>query len=148
MRVKPQVGFTHKIQLKFIILYYKRTIAYLVIVIIYKTDRKIKMAKDRLNKTNEKTFSKYFKAFGDPTRLRIIALLSAKEMTVNEIVKAVGLSQPNVSRHLALLREADVVIDRRQAQQVFYSLNKGSIETCCQDFCCCLENSPKNCKKP
>jgi ArsR family transcriptional regulator, arsenate/arsenite/antimonite-responsive transcriptional repressor len=105
------------------------------------------MPKERLNKINEKTFSKYFKAFGDPTRLRIIALLSAKEMTVNEIVKAVGLSQPNVSRHLSLLKEADVVIDRRQAQQVFYSLNISSIENCCQNFCCCLENSPKHCKK-
>ncbi|MBE9485723.1 MAG: winged helix-turn-helix transcriptional regulator [Chloroflexi bacterium] len=63
---------------------------------------------------DEKTYSKYFKAFGDPTRLRILALLSAKEPTVNEIVGAVALSQPTVSRHLALLREAGVVIDRRE----------------------------------
>lgn len=101
-------------------------------------------------KLNPKTFSKYFKAFGDPTRLKIIMLLSDGELNVNEIVKKIGLSQPTVSRHLAILRQANVVIDRREAQQVFYSLNKESIESCCSGFCCCLEipdKSPKKSKK-
>jgi DNA-binding transcriptional ArsR family regulator len=96
---------------------------------------------------NEKSFSKYFKAFGDPSRLKIIMLLSSKEMTVNEITAEVGLSQPTVSRHLAILREAEVVNDRREAQQVFYSLNKGSIENCCNGFCSCLAIMPKSDKK-
>jgi DNA-binding transcriptional ArsR family regulator len=98
-------------------------------------------------KMNAQSFSKYFKAFGDPTRLRIIILLSSGELTVNEIVKEIGLSQPTVSRHLAILRQANVVIDRREAQQVFYSLNKASIENCCSGFCCCLAISPKSGKK-
>jgi len=87
---------------------------------------------------NEKDFSRYFKAFGDRSRLRILLLLSSREMTVNEIVGAIGLSQPTVSRHLALLREAEIVIDRRQGQQVFYSLNKSAVENCCFGFCNCL----------
>ncbi len=87
---------------------------------------------------DEKRFSKYFKAFGDPSRLKIISILAVKEMTVNEIVDQMELSQPTISRHLAILREADVVIDRRDGQNVFYSLNKDSVQTCCTGFCDCL----------
>ena len=88
---------------------------------------------------DERSYSKYFKAFGDPTRLRILGLLAVKEMTVNEIVKKIELSQPTISRHLGILREAEVVIDRREGQQVFYSLNKISVGDCCTGFCDCLE---------
>ncbi len=84
-------------------------------------------------------YTKYFKSFGDPSRFRIIRLLSGKEMSVNDIADAVGLSQPTVSRHLAILREADVVINRREGQQVYYSLNKNAVQTCCSGFCDCLE---------
>ena len=89
-------------------------------------------------KMDEKTYSKYFKAFGDPSRLRILSLLAAGEMTVNDIAKSIGLSQPTASRHLSILREADIVVDRRDGQQVFYSLNKISVESCCSGFCDCL----------
>lgn len=88
---------------------------------------------------NEKAYSKYFKAFGDPTRLRILALLSSREMTVSEIVSRIGLSQPTISRHLGILRDAEVVKDRREGQSVYYSLNKGAVEGCCTGFCDCLE---------
>ncbi len=97
---------------------------------------------------NEKKFSKYFKAFGDPSRLKIIMLLSGKELTVNEIVDKIGLSQPTVSRHLSILREAEVVFDRRDGQQVFYSLNKQSVGSCCCGFCDCLEIPVLELKKP
>jgi ArsR family transcriptional regulator len=86
----------------------------------------------------EKTFSKFFKAFGDPSRLRIIAMLAEKEMSVNEIVGEMNLSQPAVSRHLSVLREANIVSDHRDGQQVFYRLNKDTVESCCSGFCNCL----------
>jgi len=88
---------------------------------------------------NERAYSKYFKAFGDPTRLKILGLLVDNELSVNDITKAVGLSQPTVSRHLAILREAEVVADRRDGQQVFYRLNKITVKSCCEGFCDCLE---------
>lgn len=88
---------------------------------------------------DQKQYTRYFKAFGDNSRFRIIQLLASKEMSVNDIAEAVGLSQPTVSRHLAILRDADIVIDRREGQQVFYSLNKKAVETCCSGFCDCLE---------
>ena len=97
-----------------------------------------------------RAFSKSFKAFGDPSRLKILSLLAAGEMTVNEIVAQVGLSQSTISRHLAILREADAVIDRRDGQQVFYSLNRKSVQDCCSGFCGCLMipvRSPRSKKK-
>ncbi|MCK4572756.1 MAG: winged helix-turn-helix transcriptional regulator [candidate division Zixibacteria bacterium] len=95
----------------------------------------------------ERIYSKYFKAFGEPTRIRILRMLSDKEMTVGHIVKKVGLSQPTVSRHLAILREAGIVTDRRDGQQVFYSLNKGTVQECCSGFCDCLEIKHTQSKK-
>jgi DNA-binding transcriptional ArsR family regulator len=89
--------------------------------------------------TKEKNFSKYFKAIGDPTRLRILTLLSSKEMTVNEITAAIGLSQPTISRHLGILREADIVADRREGQNVYYRLDKIQVQDCCVGFCDCLQ---------
>lgn len=85
-----------------------------------------------------KNYSRYFKAFGDPSRLRIVNLLANKEMTVNDIAKAVDLAQPTVSRHLAILREANIVTDRRDGQSIYYSLNKDVVQTCCSGFCDCL----------
>ena len=99
-------------------------------------------------KMNERAFSKYFKAFGDPTRLRILHILASGELTVNEIVNKVGLTQPTISRHLSILREAGAVTDRREGQKVVYSLNKMEVKDCCSGFCNCLKiEIPKNPKK-
>lgn len=88
---------------------------------------------------DERTYSKYFKAFGDPTRLRILALLAKKEMSVGQITDVIGLSQPTISRHLGILREAEVVESRRDGQQVYYSLIKSNVSNCCEGFCDCLQ---------
>ena len=96
------------------------------------------MKKQTIIKIDEKSFSKYFKAFGDRSRLKILSMLTCKELTVNEIVAKVDLSQPTVSRHLGILREAGVVIDRREGQKVYYGLNKGAVQDCCEGFCDCL----------
>ena len=66
--------------------------------------------------------SRLFKALGDETRLRIVALLSHGDLCVCHIHEALGLSQPNVSRHLAVLRAAGIVDDRRDGKWVYYRL--------------------------
>jgi ArsR family transcriptional regulator, arsenate/arsenite/antimonite-responsive transcriptional repressor len=66
--------------------------------------------------------SKLCKALGDETRLRIVALLAHGELCVCHIQEALGLSQPNVSRHLGILRGAGVVDDRRSGSWVYYRL--------------------------
>jgi len=69
-----------------------------------------------------RTVSRFFRALGDPTRLRIIALLSHVELCVCHLQEALGLSQPNISRHLGVLRAAGIVEDRRQGNWVYYRL--------------------------
>jgi ArsR family transcriptional regulator len=66
--------------------------------------------------------SKLFRALGDETRLRIVALLSHGELCVGHLQAALRLSQPNISRHLAVLRAAGVVEDRRRGSWVYYRL--------------------------
>ena len=92
-------------------------------------------------------YSKYFKAFGDPSRQKILVLLSMGERTVQEIADSIGLTQPTVSRHLAILREADIITDRRDGQRVFCSLNCDAIRMCCYSFCDCLEPSARSAAK-
>lgn len=65
-----------------------------------------------------------FQLLADETRLRIVVLLRADgELCVCELVHALETIQPKVSRHLALLREANVVMDRRDGQWVYYRLH-------------------------
>jgi len=66
--------------------------------------------------------SRLFKALGDPSRLRIVALLSHAELCVCHIEAALGLPQPTVSRHLAVLRNAGVIAPERRGSWVFYRL--------------------------
>ncbi|MGH7177198.1 MAG: ArsR/SmtB family transcription factor [Tepidisphaeraceae bacterium] len=63
-----------------------------------------------------------FRACSDPTRLRILCLLGSGEMCVCDVVAALRMSQPKVSRHLAYLRRAGLVRARRQGLWMHYSL--------------------------
>ncbi len=65
-----------------------------------------------------------FRALADATRLRaLMLLLGHDELCVCELTYALGVSQPKVSRHLAQLREAGLVSDRRQGLWVYYRLH-------------------------
>ncbi|WP_298193983.1 metalloregulator ArsR/SmtB family transcription factor, partial [Metallibacterium sp.] len=61
----------------------------------------------------------------DPTRMRLLALLEQEELTVAEIAAALRLAQPRVSTHLAKLREAGLVRDRRAGVSVYYRADSG-----------------------
>ncbi len=61
------------------------------------------------------------KALADPTRLRILTLLGEEELTVGELTEILGMTQSRVSGHLGVLREAELVRDRRQGTSAFYS---------------------------
>ena len=65
----------------------------------------------------------YFKLLSDETRLRIMVLLFHNEFCVCQITGITGISQPNVSKHLARLRDMGLVKDERKEQYIFYSLN-------------------------
>jgi ArsR family transcriptional regulator len=72
-----------------------------------------------------KTTTRLFKALSDETRLRILALLQAGELCVCDLMAILDLPQSTVSRHLAYLRNAGLVDDRRQGVWMFYSLSDG-----------------------
>ena len=84
-----------------------------------------------------------FRALSDPTRLRILNLLLPGELCVCDIVNTLRMPQPTVSRHLAYLRESDLVEARRDGLWMYYQLatpktafHKKLLEClayCCQD---------------
>ncbi|MDA0748612.1 MAG: metalloregulator ArsR/SmtB family transcription factor [bacterium] len=65
-----------------------------------------------------------FKAFADETRLRILFLLSQRELCVCELVTVLDMPQGKISRHLAVLKHANLVSDRRDGTWIYYSLLK------------------------
>jgi ArsR family transcriptional regulator len=68
------------------------------------------------------SLAELFQALADPTRLRILALLRAMELSVGELAQVLGQSQPRVSRHLKILADAGVVERRKEGSWVFLTL--------------------------
>lgn len=64
----------------------------------------------------------FFKIFADPTRIRILELLTEKDYCVNEIVEKLEVSQSAISHQLQILRMANVVKTEKNGQIVLYSL--------------------------
>jgi DNA-binding transcriptional ArsR family regulator len=73
--------------------------------------------------TKVDVLAKYFRGFGDPTRLRILDLLRKEERSVGELVAALRQPQPKVSNHLACLRWCGFVAAERRGKRVFYRLS-------------------------
>ena len=66
----------------------------------------------------------FFKCLSDPTRLDILKIiLERQNVCVCEITEILQLSQPKISRHLALLRNLSILLDERKGQWVYYRLN-------------------------
>jgi DNA-binding transcriptional ArsR family regulator len=63
-----------------------------------------------------------FRLLGEPMRLRILQAVCRQPHTVNEIVTAVGATQANVSKHLALLAGAGILERQKEGQRVFYGM--------------------------
>ncbi|MCU0803819.1 MAG: metalloregulator ArsR/SmtB family transcription factor [Burkholderiales bacterium] len=63
------------------------------------------------------------KAISHPLRLKILCVLGDSEQSVQDIVEAVGTSQSNISQHLAILRDKDVLRTRKDANRVFYRVS-------------------------
>lgn len=70
-----------------------------------------------------KSLAKIFKALGDETRLEIVRMLIGKERCVCAFLSAFSMTQPAISNHLRVLREAGIVIDSRDGRWIFYRLN-------------------------
>lgn len=69
---------------------------------------------------------KIFKALGDKNRFRIVKMLQQKSLCVCEITAILELATSTVSAHLSILKEAEIVADRKDGKWVDYYLNSGS----------------------
>ncbi len=71
------------------------------------------------------------KVFTSPTRLEIISLLRDGEKTVNELAEQVGVLQANISQHLTVLRQNNVVTTRKDGANVYYKIANPKILQAC-----------------
>ena len=78
---------------------------------------------DLIGKTeNIREASEAMQAMAHPLRLKILCLVGNQELSVLEIVEAVGTTQSNVSQHLAVLRDNKILAARKEANKVFYRI--------------------------
>ncbi|CAA7600381.1 HTH ArsR-type DNA-binding domain protein [Acididesulfobacillus acetoxydans] len=64
-----------------------------------------------------------FQALSDPTRRRILRYLREGDLTAGEIAAKFTITKPSISHHLSILKQADLISDRRSGQNIVYSLN-------------------------
>lgn len=64
-----------------------------------------------------------FKALADPTRRKILEILAENDRNAGDIAEYFDISKPSISHHLSILKNADLIMDERQGQNIIYSLN-------------------------
>ncbi|HMU34179.1 MAG TPA: metalloregulator ArsR/SmtB family transcription factor [Pyrinomonadaceae bacterium] len=79
---------------------------------------------------NDVALCSLFLALSDPTRLKLLRLMADGERSVGYLAEKLGESQPKVSRHLAFLRDHDVVSARRDGKHIYYHINVATPEAC------------------
>ncbi len=73
----------------------------------------------------------FAKALADQTRQQIMRMCCCQWLSVGQIAETIGLTQPTVSHHLAVLRDAGLVFIREEGRQTFYSLDQSQVVNCC-----------------
>ncbi|MFA5867277.1 MAG: metalloregulator ArsR/SmtB family transcription factor [Actinomycetota bacterium] len=81
-----------------------------------------------LEKKSVEIRAKLFRGFSDPSRLKILDALKERPLVVSEIVEITGLTQSNVSNHLACLRECGIVDSEQKGKYVTYRLSDPKVE--------------------
>ena len=79
------------------------------------------------------------KALADPMRLRLLHTLQDGELRVTDLLAVVGTTQANVSKHLAVLRQAGLVATRRDGMSIFYRVHDPMVFAICHTVCDGLE---------
>ena len=76
-----------------------------------------------------------FRAMSNPVRLMILHELEDGELSVSEIIKRVGTSQANASKHLGVLRGVGLVASRREGPSVYYRISDPAVFAICEAVC-------------
>lgn len=75
----------------------------------------------------------FAKALADETRQKIMSICCCQSLSVNEIVERLNVTQPTVSHHLKILRDAGLVTVERRGKEIYYQLNQEKLANgCCQ----------------
>ena len=75
----------------------------------------------------------FAKALADETRQKIMSICCCKQLSVNDIVDQMGVTQPTVSHHLKILKDAGLVKVERRGKEIYYSLDQSKLsQGCCQ----------------
>jgi len=76
-----------------------------------------------------------FRAIGEPMRIRLLDQLRDGEATVSDISEALGASQQNISKHLAVLADAGILGRRKDGNRVYYRIVDEGVLTLCENVC-------------
>ena len=76
-----------------------------------------------------------FRVIGEPMRIRLLDHLRIEEASVNELADALGASQQNVSKHLAVLADVGIVGRRKEGNHVYYRIVDESVFALCDQVC-------------
>jgi DNA-binding transcriptional ArsR family regulator len=80
-----------------------------------------------------------FRVLGEPMRIKLLDRLRDEEATVNELTDALGASQQNVSRHLAVLADTGILARRKEGTHVYYRIVDEAVFGLCEQVCGSLE---------
>jgi ArsR family transcriptional regulator len=89
------------------------------------------LVSEPIDETSAAELAQVFKALGDPVRLRLVSLIGARaggEVCVCDLTSAFDLSQPTISHHLKVLREAGLIGSERRGTWVYYRLVPAALE--------------------
>ena len=103
-----------------------------------------KNAKSPLDRQALEKISETFKLFSDATRLAILQALKAAPRSVNDLVDELGTSQGNISKHLRILFEGDLLAREKRGMQVFYSIDNDIDFPLCELVCTKLNRQVKD----
>ena len=81
-----------------------------------------------------KSASRAFRALADPTRRQILQELKNRELSAGQIAACFSISGPSISRHLSILKNADLVSERREGNRIFYRLEPDQVALSVGDF--------------
>lgn len=97
---------------------------------IYLTEDIVEKIEEKMPPEEEmQDLAEFFKVFGDATRLKILNVLLCSEMCVYDIATVLGMSQSAISHQLRVLKQMDLVKNRREGKTIFYALADNHIST-------------------
>lgn len=97
---------------------------------LHVNEKTLKLIDEKMPPEEElQDLAEFFKVFGDATRLKILYVLLSSEMCVYDIAAVLGMSQSAISHQLRVLKQIDLVKNRREGKTIFYALADGHIVT-------------------